>query len=139
MTCFFSPLKTLTNYSWSRRQQHSNCNGRIKTLTFTTVFSFPPIQAHPVAVGVARVVAEGVVPGPTVVGAAVAVIVLITDDVIGVAQLAVLSLAHILGRILSDGQRSLGGQTTDEVVLVLCKTHKILDYTSIQTSCVILE
>lgn len=73
----------------------------------------------PVPLVVAGVVAEGVVAGSAVGGAGLAVVVLVTHHVVGVAQLALVAKVHVLGPLLADGQPAAGRQTADEVVLVL--------------------
>lgn len=55
-------------------------------LTFGTVVTLPAVGTDTVALGRTRVVAELVVPGPTEVGAARAVVVLVTHDTVLVAK-----------------------------------------------------
>lgn len=99
-------------------------------LTFGTVVTLPAVGTDTVALGGARVVAELVVPRPTEVGAARAVVVLVTHDTVLVAEgrvrAAVLLLvpvrAHVqpLLRRQPRDQRFAGSDTT-------CKQHSPSD------------
>lgn len=64
--------------------------------------------------------AQRVVSWPAVVGAAVSEVVLVAEDVVGVAQLALLAKVHVLGPVFSDGKSPPGRQAAHEVVLVVC-------------------
>lgn len=90
------------------------------TLTFRAVVSFPALQTNAVALLIAGVVSERVVPRPAVISAAVSEVILVAEDVVGVAQLALLAEVHVLGPVLADGQPSPRGQATHQVVLVIC-------------------
>lgn len=63
--------------------------------------------------------AQRVVPGAAVVRAPLPEVVLVAEDVVGVTQLALLAEVHVLGPVLADRQPPLGGQTADQVVLVV--------------------
>ncbi|TNN76674.1 hypothetical protein EYF80_013126 [Liparis tanakae] len=52
----------------------------------------------------ARVVAQRVIPRPAVLGTSVSEVVLVAEDVVGVAQLALLAEVHVLGPVFSDGK-----------------------------------
>lgn len=82
----------------------------LPSLTFRAVVSLPAFEADAVALFVAGVVAQRVVPGPAVVSAAVSEVVLVTEHVVGVTQLALLTEVHVLGPVLSDGQSPPGSQ-----------------------------
>lgn len=88
-------------------------------LTLRAVVSLPALQAEAVALLVAGVVAQGVVPWSAVVRASFPKVVLVAEDVVGVTQLALLPKVHVLGPVLPDGESPLGRQTTHEVVLVV--------------------
>lgn len=88
-------------------------------LTLRTVVPLPAVQADADALLVAGVVPQRVVPRPAVVRAAVSKVELVTEDVVGVAQLALLPEVHILGPVLADGQPPPGRQTAHEVVLIV--------------------
>lgn len=77
-------------------------------LTLRAVASLPALQTDAVALLIAGVVAQRVVSRPAVVCAAVAEVVLVAEDVVGVAQLALLPKMHVLGPVLSDGKSSPG-------------------------------
>lgn len=94
---------------------------QLLTPTFRAVVSLPAFQADAVALLVAGVVAQRVVSRPAVVSTAVSKVVLITEDVIGVAQLTLLAKVHVLGPVLADSQSPPGRQATHEVVLVVCR------------------
>lgn len=98
-----------------------NCTFTILLLTLTlrAVVSLPALQADAVAVLVTGVVTQRVVSWSAVVRASVAKVVLVTEDVIGVTQLALLSKVHVLGPVLADGEPPLGRQATHKVVLVV--------------------
>lgn len=93
-------------------------------LTVTAVFSLPALQAVAVPVVVAGEVSPGVVTGSAVSGALFAVVVLIAHDVVGVTQLALVGGVDVLGPLVPDRQFAAGGQTADEVVLVLCMNEQ---------------
>lgn len=82
------------------------------TLTFRAVVSFPALQTDAVSLVVAGVVSERVVPRPTVICAAISEVILVAEDVVGVAQLALLAEVHVLGPVLANGQSSPRGQAT---------------------------
>lgn len=88
-------------------------------LTLRAVVSLPALQTDAVALLVTRVVAQRVVPGPAVVRASVAKVVVVAEDVVGITQLALLAEMHVLGPVLADGESPLGRQAADEVVLVV--------------------
>lgn len=87
-------------------------------LTLNAVFSLPALQAVALPVIVAGEVSPGVVSGPAVGGAGLSVVVLITHDVVGVAQLALVAKVNVLGPFLPHRQLAAGRQPADEVVLV---------------------
>lgn len=89
------------------------------TLTLRTVVSLPALQTDAIALLVAGVVTQGVVSGPAVFRTAVSEVVLVAENVVGVAQLALLSEVHILRPVFSDGKSSPGRQTAHQVVLVV--------------------
>lgn len=97
--------------------------GSASTLTISAVLAPPALLAAAAPVVVAGVVAEGVVAGPAVGGAGLAVVVLVAHHVVGVAQLALVAEVHVLGPFLTDGQPAAGGQPADEVVLVLWRNE----------------
>ncbi len=90
-------------------------------LTLRAVVSLPALQADAVALFVAGVVAQRVVSRPAVVSAAVSKVELVAEDVVGVAQLALLAEVHVLGPVLTDGKSPPGRQTAHKVVLVVCR------------------
>lgn len=92
----------------------------MKTLTFRAVVSFPALQTDAVALIIAGVVSQRVVSRPTVISAAVSEVILVAEDVVGVAQLALLAEVHVLRPVLTDGQPPPGRQATHQVVLVVC-------------------
>ena len=89
-------------------------------LTFRAVVSLPAVQADAVSLLVAGVVSQRVVPRPAVVSAAVSEVILVTEDVVRVPELALLPKVHVLGPVLPDGQPPPGGQAAHQVVLVVC-------------------
>jgi len=89
-------------------------------LTLRAVVPLPALQADAVALLVAGVVAQRVIPRPAVLSASVPEVVLVAEDVVGVAQLALLAEVHVLGPVLADGKPPPGRQAAHEVVLVVC-------------------
>lgn len=89
------------------------------SLTLRAVVSLPALQTDAVALLITGVVAQRVVSWSAVVRASVPKVKLVTEDVIGVTQLALLAKVHILGPVLTDGESPLGRQTTHKVVLVV--------------------
>lgn len=103
------------------------------TLTIRAVLSAPSIQAATFPLLVAGVVAEGVIAGPTVGGAGLAVVVLITHHVVRVAQLTLVTKVDVLGPLLSYSEVTACGQATDEVVLVFWKGSGCLVFIVLHT------
>lgn len=89
------------------------------SLTLRAVVSLPALQTDAVALLITGVVAQRVVSWSAIVRASVPKVKLVTEDVIGVTQLALLAEVHILGPVLTDGESPLGRQTTHKVVLVV--------------------
>lgn len=75
------------------------------------------------ALVVAAVVAQAVVAGLAEGGADLAVVVLVADHVVGVAQLALVAGVDVLGPFLSR-QLEVGGEAADHVVLVLWRKEE---------------
>ena len=73
--------------------------GTPKALTLRAVVSLPALQADAVALLVAGVVTQRVVPRSAVICAAVSEVVLVAEDVVRVAQLALLAEVHVLGPV----------------------------------------
>lgn len=92
---------------------------RTNKLTLSAVLAPPALQALAVPLVVAGEVSEGVVAGPAVGGARLAVVELVAHHVVGVTQLALVAKVHVLGPFLTHGQPAAGRQPADEVVLVL--------------------
>lgn len=89
------------------------------SLTLRAVVSLPALQTDAVALLITGVVTQRVVSWSAVVRASVPEVKLVTEDVIGVTQLALLAKVHILGPVLTDGESPLSRQTTHKVVLVV--------------------
>lgn len=89
------------------------------TLTVGAVLAPPALLTVAVPLVVAGEVSEGVVAGPAVGGAGLAVVVFIAQYVVGVTQLALVAEVHVLGPFLPDCQPAAGRQPADEVVLVV--------------------
>ena len=91
-------------------------------LTFFTVFALPPWHAGQLSVAGARVVAEAVVPGHALLGAALPVVVLLADEAVGVSQLRLppgLGVLGVLGPLAAHPQLSLDGEEADQHVRVV--------------------
>lgn len=88
-------------------------------LTVSAVLARPALHALAVPLGVAGPVAQGEVPGLTVGGAGLAVVVLLTHHVVGEAQLALAVEVDVLRPVLAHRQRAARRQPADQVVLVL--------------------
>lgn len=88
-------------------------------LTVSAVLARPALHALAVPLGVAGPVAQGEVPGLTVGGAGLAVVVLLAHHVVGEAQLALAVEVDVLRPVLAHRQRAARRQPADQVVLVL--------------------
>lgn len=82
--------------------------------------SLPARVAYDLSTLAAGKVAEGVVSWPTEDGAAVAVVVLVTQEAVRVTQLRPAGCLHVLGPLLSHGEVTLGGDPADQVLWVVC-------------------
>lgn len=87
--------------------------------TLRAVVSLPALQTNSVALLITGVVTQRVVSWSAVFRASVPKVVLVTEDMVGITQLALLAKMHVLGPVLADGESPLGRQTTDEIVLVV--------------------
>lgn len=115
-----SKSKVVFKFLFLRITAFLNCLVSMLTfLTLRAVVSLPALQTDAVALLVTGVVTQRVVSRSAVVRASVPKVVLVTEDVVGITQLALLAKMHVLGPVLSDGESPLGRQTTDEVVLVV--------------------
>lgn len=92
---------------------------KMAALTLGAVLAAPALLTDPPPIGVAAEVSEGVVAGPTVGGARLAVVELVAHHVVGVAQLALVAIVHVLRPVGAHGQLAARGQPADQVVLVL--------------------
>lgn len=87
------------------------------------VLSGPSLQTDPVPRLVAGVVAEGVVARAAVGRALRPVVVFVTEHVVGVPELALVTEVHVLGPLLSNGESAAGRQAADQIVLVICRPN----------------
>lgn len=65
--------------------------------------------------------AESVVSGPAEDGAAVAVVVLVAQEAVGVTQLSSAGGLHVFGPLFSHGEVALGGDPADQTLRVVCR------------------
>lgn len=79
-------------------------------LTFFAVFALPPRQAGQLPVPVAGVVAESVVPGRALLGAALSVVALVADEAVGISELRLFGRQRVLGPVGSDRQLAPDGE-----------------------------
>lgn len=95
-----------------------------EVLTFGAVIALPAVGAHSVALGRASVVAELVVPGPAEVGTAGAVVVLIAENPVLVAECRVRGSVLLLVPVHADVQPLLGGQPGDQGLAISCNNNR---------------
>lgn len=94
-------------------------------LTLGAVLSLPARVADDLAALAAGEVAEGVVARPAEDGAAVAVVVLVAQEAVGVAQLGAAAGLHVLGPLVSHCEVALGGDPADQTLRVVCTGHTL--------------
>lgn len=71
-------------------------------------------------------VPKGIVSGPAEDRAAVAVVVLIAQEAVGVTQLSSAGCLHVLGPLFSHSEVTLSGDPTDQTLWVVCKSQWML-------------
>lgn len=91
-----------------------------KTDWFSAVLSLPARVADDLPTLAAGKVAESIIPGPAEDGAAITVVVLITQEAVGVSQLSSPGCLHILEPLFSHGEVTLGGDPADQTLRVVC-------------------
>lgn len=89
-----------------------------KTDWFSAILALPASQAEAPSFIVTDVMAKGVISRTAVIRTAVAIIMLITGDMIGVAQFTLLAQVNVLRPVLPNGQAPASGQSTDEIVRI---------------------
>lgn len=88
-------------------------------LTFFAVFPLPAGQAGQLPVAVAGVVAEAVVPGRALLGAALSVVAFVADEPVRIAQLRLLPGLRVLRPVGPDAHLSLDGEKANQKVWVV--------------------
>lgn len=88
-------------------------------LTFFAVVALPPRQAGELPVAVAGVVAEAVVPGRALFGAALSVVALVADEAVGICELGLLGRQRVLGPVGPHSQLAPGGKEADQQILAV--------------------
>lgn len=85
--------------------------------------SLPARVAYDLPALAAGEVAKSIVSGPAKDRAAVAIVVLITQEAIGVTQLSSAACLHILVPFFSHSEVTLSGDPTDQTLWVVCKSQ----------------
>lgn len=93
----------------------------LSPLTFSAVLSLPARVAYDLPTFATRKVSKSVVAGSTEHRAAVAIVVLITQEAVGVAQLGSARCLHVFGPLLSHGKMTLSGDPADQPIWVVYK------------------
>lgn len=94
-----------------------------KQLTFSAVLSLPARVAYDFSALAAGKVSEGIISGSTEDRAAVTVVVLVTQEAVGVTQLCPASRLHVLGPFFSHSQVTLSGDPTDQTLWIVWKSQ----------------
>lgn len=102
--------RPLANLRLGRRLQICSCEELPGLLTFFAVFAFPARQAGQLPVAVAGVVAEAVVPGRALLGAALSVVALVADEAVGISELRLLRRQCVLGPVGPNSQLAPDGK-----------------------------
>lgn len=96
----------------------------LRSLTLRAVLSLPARVADDLPALAARKVSESVVAGPAEYRAAVAVVVLVTQEAVGVAQLGPVGRLHVFGPLVSHSKVALSGDPADQTIGVVCKNKR---------------
>lgn len=91
----------------------------LQTDRFFAVFALPAGQTGQLPVAVAGVVAESVVPGRTLFGAAFSVVAFVADEPVSVSQLCLLSSLRVLRPIRAYAQLPLDGHKANHKVCIV--------------------
>jgi len=86
--------------------------------------SLPARVAYDLPAIAAGEVPEGIVSGPAEDRAAVAVVVLVAQEAVGVTQLGSAGGLQILEPLVSHGEVTLGGDPADQTLRVVCKSQQ---------------
>lgn len=94
-------------------------------LTFSAVLALPARVAYDLSSLAAGEMSKSIISGPAKDWAAVAVVVLITEEAVGVAQLCLSSCLHVLGPFFSHIEVALSGDPANQTLRVVCtiKSH----------------
>lgn len=93
-------------------------------LTFCAVLSLPARVAYDLPTLAARKVSESVVAGSAENRAAVAIVVLVAQEAVGVAQLGSAGCLHVFRPLVSHSKMALGGDPADQTIRVVCKDKR---------------
>lgn len=97
----------------------------LSPLTFSAVLSLPARVAYDLPTFATRKVSESVVAGSAENRAAVAVVVLVTQEAVGVAQLGSAGCLHVFGPLLSHSKMTLSGDPADQTIGVVYKINVV--------------
>lgn len=99
--------------------------GRVlRPLTFSAVLSLPARVADDLPAFAARKVSEGVVAGSAENRAALAVVVLVAQEAVGVAQLGPAGRLHVFGPLVSHSKVALSGDPADQTIGVVYQNKR---------------
>lgn len=91
-------------------------------LTLSAVLPLPARVAYDLPALATGEVPESVVSGPAEDRAAVAIVVLIAQEAVGVTQFSSASCLQVLGPLVSHGKVALSGDPADQTLRVVCKS-----------------
>lgn len=90
-------------------------------LTFSAVLSLPARVAYDLPAFTTREVPKSVIAGSAEHRAAIAIVALVTEKAVGVAQLGSARCLHVFGPLISHSKVTLSGDPADQTIRVFYK------------------
>lgn len=94
------------------------------TLTFSAILALPSRVAYNLSTLATGEVSKSIISGPAEDRAAVAIVVLITQEAIGVTQLGPVSCLHVFEPFFSNAEVALSGDPADQTLRIFCLSKK---------------
>lgn len=90
-------------------------------LTFSTILPLPARVAYDLPSLATGEVSKSIIPGPTEDRATFSIVVLITQEAVGVTQFSSARCLHVFGPLISNSKVTLRGDPADQTIWVVCK------------------
>lgn len=98
---------------------------KANTLTFSAVLSFPARVAYDFSTLSTGKVPKSIISGPAEDGAAITIVMLITEEAVRVTQLGPAARLHVLEPLLSNSEVTLSRDPADQTIWVVCKNKGV--------------